>query len=659
VPIDLRELPKEIRDRLELKELTEATFFRALDEDYTDIMMQTISSRSQVDSRHSYIASIYGGQGCYLAGTKITTKDGIKNIEDIRSTDLVWAGNSWRQCSMIVRGRQRYKTIMLRNNQKINITNDHVVQTKRGWVRVGDLAIGDSMVMGNIPWFSKWNNKSKMAAIVAMLMADGHLDILSVDEKNRYIKKDGSTSGRIYRWAKKRIRFYKSDISLRNYFNNALKEIGLTNKVYRYYKDKNTKATKVITIQNEEIFDKIVSIGVPIGKKSNTLCIPQWILSNNSAMTGFLAGYFACDGSFYKNMIEISSCSRELISQMMVWLQSRGIVCRVIEKTRKGKHNTVYRLIIRNRESLRLWVDRVPNLSNIKKAEYKNIKTWRSSSINKQLSIIDIKDGGVGDVFDLSVSGVHEYLADGLVTHNSGKSYAGITICSILDPNFNIEKIFFNYNDVIGNRHKFKPGDAILVDEQSDTYGIDSHRVNIILTALKEQLRKKSIHFVFCSPTLREESSSSMYILETMFIDYETDESYAAYKTRDGHVLGYVRVPNPKTVVSEEFLKAYEDKKDMHLDILTGKQQQDEIEDRANMVCSNELFIRAESIYKERVGYVPMSMLMQIINKIYPEFKSSVIVGEIAARIKLNREISGEWDTTERKKKRQKGTFSV
>jgi len=132
VPIDLRELPKEIRDRLELKELTEATFFRALDEDYTDIMMQTISSRSQVDSRHSYIASIYGGQGCYLAGTKITTKDGIKNIEDIRSTDLVWAGNSWRQCSMIVRGRQRYKTIMLRNNQKINITNDHVVQTKRG-----------------------------------------------------------------------------------------------------------------------------------------------------------------------------------------------------------------------------------------------------------------------------------------------------------------------------------------------------------------------------------------------------------------------------------------------------------------------------------------------------------------------------------------------
>jgi hypothetical protein len=44
------------------------------------------------------------------------------------------------------------------------------------------------------------------------------------------------------------------------------------------------------------------------------------------------------------------------------------------------------------------------------------------------------------------------------------------------------------------------------------------------------------------------------------------------------------------------------------------------------------------------MGYVPMSMLFQIINKLFPEFKSSIIVGELAARIKLNKELSGKWE---------------
>jgi hypothetical protein len=246
----------------------------------------------------------------------------------------------------------------------------------------------------------------------------------------------------------------------------------------------------------------------------------------------------------------------------------------------------------------------------------------------------------------------HSYIASIYGGQGTGKSLGGISICSILDPNFNIDKIYFNYNDLIKDRHKLVPGTAILMDEQSDSYGIDTHRVSILLTALKEQLRKRSVHFVFCSPTLREESQSSMYILETMFIDYGTKECYAAYKTREGLVLGYVRIPHPSKFVSQEFLDAYEAKKDEHLDILTGQKQQDDIEQKAQMVTEHEIFKKAEDIYTQRVGYIPMSMLHQIINKIYPDFKASVIVSEIAARIKLNKELNGEWDTSERKKKK-------
>jgi hypothetical protein len=198
---------------------------------------------------------------------------------------------------------------------------------------------------------------------------------------------------------------------------------------------------------------------------------------------------------------------------------------------------------------------------------------------------------------------------------------------------------------------------AVLVDEQSDAFGMDSHRVNIILSALKEQLRKKSIHFVFCSPTLKSEYESSMYVLETMFLDFETQECYAAYKTRELLTLGYVRVPSPldpRVGISKEFMEAYEAKKDEHLDRLTGAKQFDEVEERVQKIMTTELFKAAEKVYIARMGYIPMSMLFQIINKLFPEFKSSIIVGELASRIKLNKELSGEWEMSGVTKKKNK-----
>lgn len=962
--------------------------------------MTVLGDRGKPGSNHSFIASCFGTQGCYLKGTKITTFGGLKNIEDIRFGDFIWAGNAWRVCVPIIKGRQKYKKIILRNNQVLNVTSDHVVQTARGWVAVKDLVVGDSMVLGNVPWSTEWNDDSKKAVLVAMIMADGHLDTLKMNEKNRYRRKrDGVIANRSFRWSKNRLRFYKSDESLRGYFQNSLIELGLMKKSKCEYIDYGTRNTKVVCIQNKGLFDWFVSKGVPIGRKSSILKIPDWILENDAAMNGFLAGYFACDGSFYKDMIEISSCSEDLIHQMMSWLQSRGVVCRINVKKKNKNRLASYRLIVRNRDSIRLWLGRVPNISDKKIVKYRALKEMRLSSVNSQLSVVKIIDGGYGDVFDLSVDTVHEYLADGLVTHNSGKSYLSMTLCKILDPNFTVDNIYFDYRDLIYNRANLKPGSAVMVDEQSEEYGIDSHRINIILGALKEQLRKKSIHFIFCAPVLKDEyhclsensviptnkgyvelsdvevgdivldecgnnrkivgiwkkkkdvvkiktdfggevvasnkhrfltdkglklvedicvgdflnlsgesldegngcdyfegffhgafladgtindsdiyrkskytgkrvhsgrsyflrisnndvsirkylmkigkkifgfssiglreskdlskkcswidfygkdqiveiqrqlgknivdkrvpylrsrqyalgllngfascdsgwsmqedkyqvsfgissskiayglvgilhsfgiyptirrydrikfrehfilyipslqvdifkkllnikngwklkslnklkkknfipgnykkidkpgfckvlsvedfgkancidievdsknhlfqvagglvsHNSSMYVIETMFIDYKDKVCFAAYKTRDLLTLGYVRIPHPLKFLSPEFIEAYELKKDAHLDKLTGVKQVDEIEEIAEKVVTSDLFARAEAFYVKKIGYISASMVVQIINKLYPEFKSSIIVGEVAARIKLNKELDGKW----------------
>jgi len=247
----------------------------------------------------------------------------------------------------------------------------------------------------------------------------------------------------------------------------------------------------------------------------------------------------------------------------------------------------------------------------------------------------------------------HSFIASLYGQQGSGKSFAAIAMCFFLDPNFSVDNVFFDYNDLVYNRHKLKPNSAVLVDEQSQSFGLDSHRVMVILSSLKEQLRKKSIHFVFCSPVLYEEHKSSMYLFETIFIDYETKECYTAMKTRDGLTLGHVRIPHPMKILedgsslaSQEFIDAYQAKKDSHLDRLLNSKNIDVFEQRAEQVTKNPMFKKAEQIYVRKMGYIPQSSLINIINKIYPEYSAGVVPVEIAGRIKLNKELSGQWEVS-------------
>jgi ABC-type dipeptide/oligopeptide/nickel transport system ATPase component len=242
-----------------------------------------------------------------------------------------------------------------------------------------------------------------------------------------------------------------------------------------------------------------------------------------------------------------------------------------------------------------------------------------------------------------------------------GKSMSAIAIAKVLNPNFDAVDIYFDYNQLVYNRDKLRYNSVVLVDEQQQSYGLDSHRVMTILASLKEQLRKKSIHFIFCSPVLYSEAKSSMYIIEVVFIDYENQEAYAALKTREELTLGHVRIPYPlkdlgngQSLATPEMLKAYEDKKDAHLEKVLGNKDVDIFEERAQAVMKHKLFKKAERIYKKKRGYIPRTTLVQIINKIYPEFHAGVVPIEIAGRIKLDKEISGEWDIAGSTKKKKK-----
>jgi bifunctional DNA-binding transcriptional regulator/antitoxin component of YhaV-PrlF toxin-antitoxin module len=262
-------------------------------------------------------------------------------------------------------------------------------------------------------------------------------------------------------------------------------------------------------------------------------------------------------------------------------------------------------------------------------------------------------------VLERSDPGVeHSLILSTYGSQGSGKSWSAISVCSMLDPVFSVDRIFFSYQDLVKNRASIKPNSAVLLDEQTQSYGIDSHRVMIILNGIKEQLRKKSIHLIFCSPVLHEEAQTSMYHLEIFFIDKSSQEAVAALYTREGHCLGHVRIPSPLKPLEDgvplqtkEFMDAYEQKKDDHLEKLLGQKSVDMFEDLANTVMATDLFKRADKIYRAKVGYVPQGALIQLVNKLFPDYNSGVVPGEIAQRIKFNKEMDGSWLVPGGKKK--------
>jgi ABC-type dipeptide/oligopeptide/nickel transport system ATPase component len=256
----------------------------------------------------------------------------------------------------------------------------------------------------------------------------------------------------------------------------------------------------------------------------------------------------------------------------------------------------------------------------------------------------------------------HSIICSIVGTQGSGKSLSAISMACYMTNEFNVDNIYFGYDQLVYNRHKLKPNSVVIVDEQSEQYGLDSHRISVILQNLKEQLRKKSIHFFFCAPVLYPESKSSMYIIETMFIDFQTQECYAALKTRDNLTLGHIRIPHPlkilgdgRSLATKELIAAYQAKKDEHLEKVLGQKNMDIFEERAEQVMQHALFLKAEKIYKKKMGYIPQSTVVQIINKIYPEYQAGVVPLEIAGRIRLDKELSGDWDISGRGSKRRKG----
>ena len=155
----------------------------------------------------------------------------------------------------------------------------------------------------------------------------------------------------------------------------------------------------------------------------------------------------------------------------------------------------------------------------------------------------------------------------------SGKSALGLKICEQLDPNFNVDRVFFYLDELfpLVRYDRLPPGSFCLIDEAGAT--LDARRfmsaINVHSTHVFEAFGIKEVSVIFTLPSLKMIDANVRRLMHCML--FQRDRGYARiYRigtAYDGAVYSY-RIGKffNVTMPSKELWDAYVKKKNKFLD---------------------------------------------------------------------------------------------
>ncbi|MCC7186910.1 MAG: SpoVR family protein, partial [Acidobacteria bacterium] len=171
-----------------------------------------------------------------------------------------------------------------------------------------------------------------------------------------------------------------------------------------------------VLVHSETLSDFLTEhFGLTTGPSAREKRIPDAILrSPERVVRAFLAAYFDCDAYAGAQGVILSSASRTLVGQTQLLLMNFGVLSRI----RPNRDGTFHLHITgqsaeRFYESVGFTLDRKTRALEAYLADHK----WflREDWTDEVVSLVP----GVSDVYDISVTDTHRYVAQGFVNHNS------------------------------------------------------------------------------------------------------------------------------------------------------------------------------------------------------------------------------------------------
>ena len=320
--------------------------------------------------------------------------------------------------------------IELEDGREIILTKEHPLLTTYGkytfWRKGEELKVKDKIVLPlALPEVKKDKESLRIARLLGYILADGNVRV------KRGVWKDGR--GYLYNGTKARIRVFNADNEVLSQAKEDFEnEFNIHAKRYL----RNDCNCEVIQVLHQPVVNKIVSLGVPEGNKSAIIRIPGVVFeSSNEFKAHFINALFCCDGYIdITGRIDYSSKSKEFLSDLQVLLSHFRIESSIRQKISKlkGKEFKSYRLFITDNTS----IENFKKIGFIIKSKQERLEKHKSYGtkrrkthyINEDLVCKKIKKiseiKGVNEVYDLSVDKNHSFIANGIISHNSGKSYS-------------------------------------------------------------------------------------------------------------------------------------------------------------------------------------------------------------------------------------------
>lgn len=398
--------------------------------------------------------------GCVCAGTKVWNKDGVVlNIEDLTQSDGILGFNvdeeisrmqsiSWMQPPLkkdCVEISTKYRSLNCSKDHPVLVRKRNIVKTKeivgtrtdfnkkynktyvnnrfksifiytKEWKKAGDIKVGDVVLC--LDKLDFWGNETLFdARLVGMLIGDG-----SYGMRRHYNRIEFKTPS-----------FSNCDKEILQYVESRYKcniEVSRLTKDCRLYKE--------LSISN--LIPRLKEIGIAGQSKDRKRLPINYMNLTKSDSCLLLAGLYDTDGyvSVTKNSpdkIQITQSSYDILVQIKFLLEKLGIISVIskteprICKTRKDK-NPYYTLSIGDENSMLIFRKEIPLIVEYKKENLNKIfeRINNKDSVRKyntfknirEERVYSVKDIGVKDIYNLTAKEDNTYIANGIITHNTG-----------------------------------------------------------------------------------------------------------------------------------------------------------------------------------------------------------------------------------------------
>ncbi|MBT4136038.1 AAA family ATPase [archaeon] len=374
---------------------------------------------------------IYGKTGCIAGDSLVFTSNGWKKIKNVdNKNDLVLSFNiksekyEWSDFIFLeFMNKDKLLKIKLDNGFEIVVTKDHpLLLSSMVWKKSDELSIGDDLAIGyDLPNINKNEISLKMARLLGFIIGDGSL--------NKQEKRVKDSKGYWYNSNRQRCRFFNEEDELLNLVQKDLSELfQCTPQII----SPNNRCRHVNVI-SQEVCMTLNKHQIPFGKKCNIVEIPEIVLeSSNIIQREFLKALFSCDGTVSQNtyMVEYYSNSKKLLQQIAYLLYQEGIKCKIRYKSAvcNGKSFDSYMLYLSGQENLIKFFCKIGFYSfakqeKLKKMLSKYVKKMKIHDKNYMTSkIIEINETYEELVYDLTIPKNHNFIANGIISHNTGKT---------------------------------------------------------------------------------------------------------------------------------------------------------------------------------------------------------------------------------------------